>query len=108
MEKVLADAFLNFYQTMLKPEFDALKEKNAEHDLRFSEMIGHFDSIYNRLGRLEDELLMVNSRLSRIEDSIELGNLRHLDLEKRVKGIKEQINLLQNRLEIVERHLNIS
>lgn len=67
MEKVFADAFLDFYQTMLKPEFDALKAKQAEHDERFSEVLGHLDSIYTRLGRLEDEQLMMNNRLERVE-----------------------------------------
>ena len=106
MEKGLADALLEFYQKMLKPEFDAIKGKQAEHDERFSEMLGHFDSIYHRLGRLEDELLMVNNRLKRIEESVDLSNKKRSDLEKRVKEIKEQLAVLQNRLEVVERHLN--
>ena len=55
MEKVLADALLDFYQKMLKPDLDAIKEKQSEHDERFSEVLGHLDSIYGRLGRLEDE-----------------------------------------------------
>jgi len=106
MEKVLADALLDFYQKMLKPEFDALKEKNAEHDERFSEVLGHLDSIYGRLGRLEDEYLMMNNRLKRIEDSIVAAGSNHADLEKRVKEMKAQLDLLQNRLDSVERQLH--
>ena len=53
MEKVLADALANFYQQLLKPEFDAIKEKLAEHDERFSEIFGHLDAICSRLGKLE-------------------------------------------------------
>jgi predicted nuclease with TOPRIM domain len=67
VEKVLADAFLDFYQKMLKPEFDALKEKHAEHDERFSEVLGHLDSIYNRLGRLEDAHKEIEGRLESVE-----------------------------------------
>lgn len=67
MEKVLADAFADFYQTILKPEFDAIKGKLAEHDERFSEMMGHFSSIDQRLGRLEEDCCQVNSSLNRIE-----------------------------------------
>lgn len=105
MQKELADALLNFYQTILKPEFDALKAKNEEHDQRFSEMLGHFDAIYRRLERVEDELLMMNNRLGRLEDAIKDEKSNRLDLELRVKEIKAQIELLQGRLEMVERHL---
>ena len=68
MENGLADALLDFYQKMLKPEFEAIKSKLAEHDDRFSGVLGHLDSIYHRLGSLEDEYLMTNNRLKRIED----------------------------------------
>lgn len=105
MEKQLADALLNFYQQILKPEFDALKEKNLEHDRMFSEILGHLDALYHRVGRLEDEVLAINSRLKRIEDHIAAGNARQADLEKQVLQIKEQIVDLQTRLEAVERKL---
>ena len=38
MDKALADALLDFYQKILKPEFDFIKEKLVEHDQRFTEM----------------------------------------------------------------------
>jgi hypothetical protein len=68
VEKVLADVLADFYQTMLKPEFDAIKGTLAEHDERFSEILGHFPSIDQRLGRLEEECFQADSKLSRIED----------------------------------------
>jgi len=108
MDKPIADALLDFYQKILKPELDFIKEKLVEHDQRFSEMLGHFDAIYRRLERLEDELLMVNNRLNRIEEAVNAGSAKHSDLEKRVKDLKAQIDLLQTRLEIVERHLETS
>jgi hypothetical protein len=44
VEKDLADALLDFYQKILKPEFDVIKEKLSEHDERFSEIIRRLDS----------------------------------------------------------------
>jgi chromosome segregation ATPase len=107
MENGLADALLDFYQKMLKPEFDAIKVRFAENDERQSEILGHLDSIYHRLGRLEDESLMMNNRLKRIEESIEAGVTKHSELEKSVKDMKIQLADLQNRLESVERQLSI-
>jgi chromosome segregation ATPase len=106
MEKVLADAFLNFYQKMLKPEFDVLKGKQTEHDGRFSEVLGHLDSIYNRLGILEDEYLEINSRLKLIEDTIEVGQAKRSVLEKSVQDMKEKLTDLQTRLVTVEQQLS--
>jgi predicted nuclease with TOPRIM domain len=106
VEKDLADALLDFYQKILKPEFDVIKEKLSEHGERFSEVMGHLESIYNRLGSLEDEYLMINNRLKRIEESIESGNSKRSDLEKRVKDMKEHLANLQSRLELVEGQLS--
>lgn len=63
MENDLAAALMDFYQKILKPEFDSIKGKQAEHDEQFSEILGHLDSIYHRLGRLEDGFLSMNNRL---------------------------------------------
>ncbi len=105
METELADALMTFYQKILKPEFDAIRGKQTEHDERFSEVLGHPDALYHRVGRLEDESLMTNNWLKRIEESIASGNVKRSDLESRVKEIKEQLAVLQNRLESVERQL---
>jgi len=106
MEKVLADAFLNFYQKMLKPEFDVLKGKQSDHDDRFSEVLGHLDSIYNRLGILEDGYLEINGRLKLIEDAIETGSSKRSDIESSVRDIKEQLTEFHSRLKSVERQLS--
>ena len=84
MEKVLADAFLNFYQKMLKPEFDEIKGKQAEHDERFGEGIAHFDSLYQQLGKLDDEHLVMIHQLERIEKSLESGGAKRAELENEV------------------------
>jgi hypothetical protein len=38
MENHMSDALMEFYRKILKPEFDALKQKQAEHDERFAEI----------------------------------------------------------------------
>lgn len=54
MDKDLADALLTFYQQILKPEFDAIKAKQAEHD-------EWFDKICSRLA---DEAAAAEKRLN--------------------------------------------
>lgn len=105
MEKVLADAFLDFYQKVLKPEFDVLKGKQAEHDERFSEVLGHLDSIYNRLSKVEDGAGEMNASLKQIEEAAEAGRAMRSDLDRRVKEVKEQLSAVQDRLESVVRDL---
>ena len=105
MENNMADALLDFYQKILKPEFDRINSKLAEHDERFSEVFGHFDTIYHRLGKMEDEHLAIMNRLSRIEDAIRSGNESRAQLEKRVNDMKELLADLQARLEALERQL---
>lgn len=105
MEQVLADAFLNFYQKMLKPEFDALKGNQAVHDERLSEVVGHLDSIYNRLGMLEDGYSEIKDRLTLIEDALETEGSESSGLERQVKELKKQLKTFQDRLHSVERQL---
>lgn len=70
MEKKLADALLDFYQKILKPEFDVIQQKQAEHDERLLQVFGHLDSIYTRLGRLEDQISETQGRLDSIEQQL--------------------------------------
>ena len=67
MEKELADGFLEFYKKMLKPEFDAIRTKQAEHDERFLEVLGHLESMYDRVGKLEAERENLQARLDSAE-----------------------------------------
>lgn len=105
MEQVLADAFLNFYQKMLKPEFEALKGNQAVHDERLSEVVGHLDSIYNRLGMLEDGYSEIRDRLRCIEDALETEGAESSDLEQQVQDLKKQLGSFEGRLHSVERQL---
>ncbi|GFO68544.1 hypothetical protein GMLC_21230 [Geomonas limicola] len=103
MEQVLADAFLNFYQKVLKPEFDALKGNQAVHDERLAEVVGHLDSIYKRLGILEDGYAEIGDRLKLIEDALEAEGSENAGLEQQVKDLKKQLKSFQDRLNVVER-----
>jgi len=109
MEQKLADALLDFYQKILKPEFNAIHQKLAEHDERFSEISGHLDSIYHRLGKIEDEVLILNVRIARLEETVKSAIHNHGQLGTRVKqsvkDMKEQLAVLQSRLESVEQQL---
>ncbi len=49
MKKEISTALLDFFQKVLKPELDEIKEKQSEHDDRFRDMLGHFDGLYKRL-----------------------------------------------------------
>lgn len=106
MKKEMADALLDFYSKMLKPEFDALNRRLDEHEKRFSEVLSHLDAIYHRLSRVEDEQLVMNNRLSRIEMAISTGAQNHDLLAKQVKDLKQQMALLQTRLDSVEQQLS--
>ncbi|QSV47112.1 hypothetical protein [Geobacter benzoatilyticus] len=105
MEKSTAELLIDFYRDYLQPEFAAIREKQAEHDEKFLEVLDHFDSLYKQVGRLEDEYLMLVHGLKRIEDSLEGKIVKRSDLDKRLKEIKEQFSQLQTRLESVERQL---
>jgi predicted nuclease with TOPRIM domain len=108
VKKEMADALLDFYNKILKPEFDDQKQQHAEHREQLSDLYGHLDSIYRRLQNIEDEHLAMNNRLTRIEDGMKLGALRHDQLGTRVKEIKNQLAALQSRLELVEHQLSLS
>ena len=105
MKNDIAGTLLDFYHNILQPEFTAIKEKLHEHDEKFRDIIDHFDSLYNRLGRLEDEYLMVMHGVKRIEESLESGNVKRSDLEKMVRDLKGRFSDIQSRIEHIERQL---
>jgi predicted nuclease with TOPRIM domain len=89
MENQISNALIDFYQKILKPDFDRIDAKLAEHDQRFTEMTEHLDSIYHRLGRVEDELLMVSSRVDRVDGKLD----RVKGLLDRMEGRLDQIRV---------------
>jgi chromosome segregation ATPase len=103
MKRELAEALQNFYQKVLHAEFAALKDKQLEHDGKLLDILGHFDSLYKRLDRLEDEYYSILQGIKRIEETLLSGNGAQEILEKRIQEMKEQIKNLQERLSEIER-----
>jgi chromosome segregation ATPase len=82
--------------------FDELAGQLAE--LR-RDMLGHFDEIYRRLDRLEDEYQAITQALRRIEAGLadELG--RRAILERDLAELKRQVAALQSRIEDIDQRL---
>jgi chromosome segregation ATPase len=106
MKRELAEALQDFYQRLLHPEFAALKDKQLEHDNKFLDILGHFDSLYKRLDRLEDEYFSIVQGIKRIEETLLSGTSGQDILEKRIQEMKEQIKNLQERLSEIERKVH--
>jgi chromosome segregation ATPase len=106
MKKELAETLQDFYQKVLLSEFATLKDKQLEHDNKLLDILGHFDSLYKRLDRLEDEYYSIVQGIKRIEETLLSGAGGQEILEKRIQEMKEQIKNLQERLSEIERKVH--
>ena len=70
------------------------------------EMLGHFDEIYRRLERLEQEYVAITQALRRIEARLDDEAGRREILERDVAELKRQTAHLQSRIEAIEQRLN--
>jgi chromosome segregation ATPase len=88
--------------TAIDGRFDALDRQLAE--LR-QEMLGHFDEVYRRLERLEQEYHAITQGLRRIEAGLagELG--RREILERDLGELKRQVAALHSRIRDIEQRL---
>jgi chromosome segregation ATPase len=77
----------------------------AEVDERFREVSGHFDEIYRRLERLEQEYYAISRQLRRIEMAMTDDGERREILERDLVALRERVNVLQARLDDIERRL---
>jgi predicted nuclease with TOPRIM domain len=73
MKKEISEALLDFYEKMLAPEFSGIKKAQSEQEERFVSVLGHFDSVYKRFDRLEDEYYTITHGLKRIEEQVGRG-----------------------------------
>ena len=94
--------FLGRQFTEIDRRFDEMGGQLAE--LR-REMLGHFDEIYRRLDRLEQEYQAITQALRRIEAGLadELG--RREILERDLADLKQHVAALQSRIEEIEQRL---
>jgi len=70
------------------------------------EMLGHFDEIYRRLERLEQEYHAITQGLRRIEASLADESGRREILARDVADLKQQVTALQSRIEDIEARLS--
>ena len=78
--------------------FDAL-------DGGFREVLGHFDAIYRRLERLEQEYHAIVEALRRIEGLLADELTKRELLERRVDELKRNVAVLQARIEELEQRI---
>jgi len=76
-----------------------------EVDERFREVFGHFDQIYGRLERLEQEYYAISQQLRRIEAVLVDDARKREILGRDLATLKEHVGLLQARIAEIERRL---
>jgi chromosome segregation ATPase len=102
--------------TALDQRFAAIDHRFAALDGRFDalevaqtafrgEVLGHFDELYRRLDRLDQEYLAITQTLRRIEGLLADEQTRREVLERTVTELKERVALLQARIDDIERRL---
>jgi chromosome segregation ATPase len=81
----------------------------AEVDRRFTELrqeiLGHFDEVYRRLDRLEQEYHAITQALRRIEAGLADERGRREILERDLAELKRHVAGLQSRIEEIEQRL---
>jgi len=94
--------FLGRQFTGLDHRFDEVNRQITElrHD-----MLGHFDEIYRRLERLEQEYHAITQALRRIEAGLADERGRREILERDLAALKRHAAALQSRIEEIEQRL---
>jgi len=77
----------------------------GEHDERFRELLDHFDQIYRRLERLEQEYQAILQGLRRIENLLSDERGRREVLERALEELKRQAAALQARIQELEQRV---
>lgn len=85
--------------------FDALEGK---FDAFRAEVLGHFDEIYRRLERLEQEYQAITQTLRRIEGRLVDERTRREILERDLATLRENIAVLTARIADIEQRLRPS
>jgi chromosome segregation ATPase len=94
--------FLGRQFTAIDRQFAEVRQEIAE--LR-REMLGHFDEVYRRLERLEQEYHAITQALRRIEAGLAGERGRREILERDLAELKQQVAALQSRIEEIEQRL---
>jgi uncharacterized membrane-anchored protein YhcB (DUF1043 family) len=92
--------------------FDAVDRRFETIDRRFDELrgeiLGHFDEVYRRLERLEQEYQAITQTLRRIEALLADERARREILERDLATLRENVAVLNARIEDIERRLRSS
>lgn len=86
----------------LDERFDALERRVDEG---FRDVTGHFEEIYRRLDRLEQEYYAVLQALRRIEHLLGDERSRREVLERSVGQLRHELAMLQARIDDLEQRL---
>ena len=73
-----------------------------------AEILGHFDEIYRRIERLEQEYQAITQALRRIEALLVDERARREILERDLVTLKENVAVLRARIDEIERRLGAS
>lgn len=87
MKKEISEALMDFYKQVLAPEFVDIKKVQSGHSEKFIDVLGHFDSVYKRFDRLEDEYHAVTHGLKRIEDQLGWNILTGADRDRIIETV---------------------
>ena len=89
--------------------FDAMDRHFEAIDHRFDELraeiLGHFDELYRRLERLEQEYVAITQALRRIEAVLLDEGARRERLEQDVASLRENLAVLRVRIDDIEKRL---
>jgi chromosome segregation ATPase len=92
--------------------FDAFDRRFEAFDRRIDELrgeiLGHFDELYRRLERLEHEYQVITQTLRRIEALLADERARREILERDLATLRANVDVLNARIEDIERRLRSS
>ena len=101
--------FLGARFEVIDQRFEVIDQRFGALDRRFDglrhEMLGHFDELYRRLERLEQESQTILQALRRIEAVLADERGRREILERDLAALRENVAVLNARIEDIERRL---
>jgi chromosome segregation ATPase len=93
----------------LERQFTEIGRRFDEVDLRVTalrqDMLGHFDAIYHRFERLEQEYHAITQALRRIDAGLAAERGRREIHERALAELKQHVAVLQSRIEELEQRL---
>lgn len=102
-------AFLGQRFDAIGHEFLAVRQGISEFRIevaeRFRDVYGHFDEVYRRIERLDQEYYAITQALGRIEAILESEQARRVALERDLADLRQRVTGLENRVDQIQRRL---